>query len=106
MFAVKKGLDGDLADRLNNKLLAKEGSSFTQLERSWARSFSQKVVDLASHSSERLTVLLAEDYNERFIQKPKKTAAKLAQAANKKNKQSTPRNGNNPKKKTGKLFFN
>jgi predicted RNA-binding protein Jag len=85
-FAEKRALDGDLADRLKNKQIAKDGSSLTKADRAWANSFSQQIIDLASYSSEKLTILLAEDYNERFNQKLKKPAAKIAKAVNKKNK--------------------
>lgn len=62
-YAEHFGLRGDLARRLNTKLRAETGESLTPKEMAWANSFCQDVPDLKDLASERLCVLLAEDYN-------------------------------------------
>jgi len=65
-FAEKNGLRGELATRINNKLVSNSQVPLTLKEMAWASSFCQSVANLASLSSDRLPGLLAEDYSQRF----------------------------------------
>ena len=70
-FSQNKQIPGDLARRINNKLLQEGEPVLTPQEAAWASSFHQGNDDLAS-VSERMTSLLAEDYSLRFYtNKPK-----------------------------------
>lgn len=80
-FALKNKLAGELAYRINNRFKAETGSSLSEIEMAYCSSFSQSIPDLAEITSERLSKLLAEDYQERFENK-----RKPVKIENKKNK--------------------
>jgi len=74
IFAEKNHLNGDLAIKLNNNLLAEEESPLTSKEKAWASSFSQTISNLEEFCGPRVPSLLAKDYNRRFADsKPKKS---------------------------------
>lgn len=70
-FAEANGLRGELATRINNKLLVAKQVPLNDREMAWASSYCQGVPNLAQLSSDRLPSLLAEDYSQRFNAKPK-----------------------------------
>lgn len=66
-YANKNNLKGELATRINNRLKAETGENLTHIEMSYCSSFSQSISNLAEITgSERLTKLLAEDYQRNF----------------------------------------
>lgn len=78
-FAEKQNLRGELANSIDLILKAQDGGTLTQKEAAWCSSFSQSIPNLSELSSERLTKLLAEDYNKRFSKKtPKNTNEKFS----------------------------
>jgi hypothetical protein len=70
MYAEKNGLSGDICEKINNKTMRNMDPTLryplTLKERAWASSFSQKIPGLEKLASERLPLLLALDYGERF----------------------------------------
>lgn len=66
IFAERNHLNGDLAIKLNNDLLAKGESPLTSKEKAWASSFSQTISNLEVFCGPRVPALLARDYNRRF----------------------------------------
>lgn len=65
-FAYNNNLAGELAYRINSRLMAETGESLNEREMAFCSSFSQAIPNLSEISSERLTRLLAEDYQKRF----------------------------------------
>lgn len=72
-FAQKNKLAGELAYRINNKVKAETGNNLSEKEMAYCSSFSQAIPNLAEITSERLSKLLAEDYQRRFENKKKKS---------------------------------
>lgn len=73
-FAEKNKLNGDLAIKLNNNLVAAGEPPLTTKEKAWASSFCQNLANLESLSGgNRVPTLLAQDYQERFLKDTKKT---------------------------------
>lgn len=70
-FAYTNKLAGELAYRINNKLKADTGESLNEKEMAYCSSFSQVIPDLSERTSERLSRLLAEDYQKRFENRKK-----------------------------------
>jgi len=70
-FAEANGLRGELATRINNKLLVSREVPLNEKEMAWASSYCQSLPNLALLSSDRLPGLLAEDYTQRFTEKSK-----------------------------------
>lgn len=70
-YAEANGLRGELATRINNKLLVTRQVPLNVKEMAWASSFCQSLYNLALLSSDRLPGLLAEDYTQRFTEKSK-----------------------------------
>lgn len=68
-FAHKNKLMGELGYRINNKYKADTGDSLNEKELAYCSSFSQTIPDLSVLVSERLSRLLAEDYQKRFENK-------------------------------------
>lgn len=85
-FAEKRNLSGDLANKINTKLIAKNEAPLTTKERAWCSSFCQNIVNFGSFSSDRLPILLAEDYLATKEKNKKKTLA------NPPKKPTTPKN--------------
>lgn len=69
-FAYRNNLRGELANRINNRLRADTGSNLTDVEMSYCSSFSQNITHLSEITgSDRLSKLLAQDYQRRFEHK-------------------------------------
>jgi hypothetical protein len=68
-FLEKKLVPGDLAKKIDARLMAKGEPPLTPQEKSWASSFCHGNMNLSNISS-RLPQLLAEDYNLRFKSGP------------------------------------
>lgn len=85
-FAYKHKLPGELAFRINNKLKADKGESLDEKEMAFCSSFSQAIPNLSEISSERLSQLLAEDYQRRFENKKKSKEIVQNLGSNKKRK--------------------
>lgn len=64
-FAEAKGLNGDLALKLNNSLLAEKEPPLTVKEKAWASSFSPAIPDLEKLAGERIPCLLAKNLQNR-----------------------------------------
>lgn len=71
-FAYSNRLIGELGLRISNKLKAETGESLDEKELAFCSSFSQAIPNLSEITSERLSRLLAEDYQRRFEGKTKK----------------------------------
>ena len=66
-FAEKRNLNGDLAIKLNNELVAQGEPPLTGKEKAWASSFSQIIPNLEEFvGGPRVPTLLAQDYSKRF----------------------------------------
>lgn len=74
-FAYNNKLVGELGYRINNKLKAEKGESLNELELAYCSSFSQAISNLEEVTSERLSKLLAEDYQRRFEKQRKSKPA-------------------------------
>lgn len=74
-FAYNNKLVGELGYRINNKLKAEKGESLSELELAYCSSFSQVIPNLNEITSERLSKLLAEDYQIRFEKQKKSKPA-------------------------------
>lgn len=85
-FAEKQNLRGELANSIDIILRAENGENLTPKEAAWCSSFSQSIPNLAELSSERLTKLLAEDYNRRFSKKVNKNLNEKSQKEKNKKK--------------------
>lgn len=71
---IKNKLNGDLAIRINNLVISKEQSPLTVKEKDWANSFCQNLLELSEKDTERLSSLLAEDFQKRFSSNKKMLA--------------------------------
>lgn len=81
-FAESKNLNGDLAIKLNNNLVAEGEPPLTSKEKAWASSFSQTLPNLEKLSgSNRVPTLLAQDYQDRFLSNTKKSKANKSEQA-------------------------
>lgn len=65
-YAKANNLRGELATRINNKLLSTGNPRLNDKEIAWASSFCQGLTNLAQLSTEKLPGLLAKDYTSRF----------------------------------------
>lgn len=65
-FAEINKLQGELAQRINNKYMAETGLTLSDKELAYCSSFSQSIPNLEEITSSRLSKLLAEDYTRRF----------------------------------------
>lgn len=81
-FAEINKLQGELAQRINNKHQAQTGSSLSDKELAYCSSFSQSIPNLSEITSPRLAQLLADDYTRRF-DKNKKDSNKENRIRNK-----------------------
>jgi hypothetical protein len=95
MFAESKNLNGDLAIKLNNEVIANEESPLTSKEKAWASSFSQQLPELEKLSGgSRIPTLLAKDSKKRLEKaksKPKpEPGEKAPPVPKKKGGKSTP----------------
>lgn len=68
-YAAANSLSGDLANRLNNAAIAKGESPLNTNERAWSNSFCQKLPNLQAKAGDRIAILLADDYKQRFESK-------------------------------------
>jgi hypothetical protein len=94
MFAEYRNLSGDLANKINTKLISKKEPPLTLKERAWCSSFCQNIVNFEILSSERLQIELANDYISTKEKAKKKTLpnpppAKSAKALKAQAKQDT-----------------
>jgi hypothetical protein len=74
-FAEKNGLRGELAQRMEKLSRSESGQTLTAKELAWCSSFSQVIPNLDELASQKVSKLLADDYNTRFI-KQKRTPVK------------------------------
>jgi len=70
-FAYRNKLVGELGYRINNKFKAETGENLNEKELAFCSSFSQAIPNISEITSERLSKLLAEDYQKRFETKRK-----------------------------------
>lgn len=87
-YAENHNLKGELANKLNTKILSEGGVPLNSKEMAWASSFCQGIPNLSELSSDRLPGLLAQDYSNRF--------------SNVKKGSNQPKTNNASKKKGGK----
>lgn len=66
-YAEANSLSGELSQRINTYLQSKGESLLSEKESAWCSSFSQKIPNLKELSSDRLSGLLAQDYQSRFL---------------------------------------
>jgi hypothetical protein len=71
-FAEKNKLNGDLAIKLNNDLVASGEPPLSVKEKAWASSFCQIIPDLEDWCGQRIPTLLAKDYRTRFLENKNK----------------------------------
>jgi len=72
MYAESQGLNGDLALKINNGLVAKNEPSLTTREKAWCSSFCQNLPHLDQYAGNRVPVLLAANLQERIKNQNKK----------------------------------
>lgn len=92
-------LQGDLARKINRRLIAKKEAPLTSEEKIWCCSYCQNLADLDTRAnSNRLHQLLAEDLEER-IENAKKKKALPPKKDNKQKDATTPKGPNQPRAK-------